>query len=50
MNTNTQYIKNLVVLAFVDGVIDPEEIQLLRELSEEIGIASEELDHWLENA
>lgn len=50
MNTNTQHIKNLVVLAFVDGVIDPEEIQLLRELSEEIGIASEELDHWLENA
>ncbi|MCA6074264.1 hypothetical protein [Fulvivirga sedimenti] len=49
-STNTQHIQNLVVLAFVDGVIDPEELDLLHELAEEIGISPEELDHWLENA
>ncbi len=47
---NLAHIKNLVVLAHVDGVIDPEEIELLHELAEEIGISAEELDHWLENA
>ncbi len=50
MNTNTQHIQNLVVLAFVDGVIDPEELDLLHDLAEEIGISTSELDHWLENA
>ncbi len=50
MNNNTQHIQNLVVLARVDGVIDQDEIDLLQELAEEIGISSGELNHWLENA
>jgi hypothetical protein len=50
MNKNTQHIQNLVVLAYVDGVIEQEEIDLLHELALEIGISDEELDHWLENA
>ncbi len=49
-SNNIAHIKNLVVLAHVDGVIDTEEIELLHELAEEIGITAEELDHWLENA
>ena len=50
MNTNTQHIKNLVVLAYVDGVIEQGELELLKELADEIGISSDELEHWLENA
>jgi len=50
MNVKTQHIQNLVVLAYVDGVIDQEEIELLHELAQEIGISPEELDHWLENS
>jgi tellurite resistance protein len=50
MNSSTQHIQNLVVLAHIDGVIDQDELNLLRELAEEIGISAEELNHWLENA
>ncbi|MEJ2005527.1 MAG: hypothetical protein P8X57_11305, partial [Cyclobacteriaceae bacterium] len=50
MKNNTQHIQNLVVLAHVDGVIEQEEIDLLHELAEEIGISAKDVDHWLENA
>ena len=50
MNNNTKHIQNLVVLANVDGVIEPEELEVLRELAEDIGIERSELDYWLENA
>ena len=50
MNNNTNHIQNLVVLANIDGVIDAEEIAVIRELAEDIGIDGTELDSWLDNA
>ena len=47
---NITHIKNLVALAQVDGTIDEQEIALLYELSEELGINRAEVNHWLEYA
>ncbi len=47
---NHSYIKNLVILAYADGVLSESEKEMLREKSAEIGIEANELQEWIDNA
>ncbi len=47
---NQSYIKNLVILAFADGVMSKAEEYILLERAGEIGISQELLREWIDNA
>ena len=50
MKKDLVYIKNLLALGCADGVIDEQELTLLRGLASEAGISAEELENWIEYA
>ena len=47
---NHSYIKNLVILAYADGVLSESEQEMLSEKSSEIGIEPHVLQEWIDNA
>lgn len=47
---STTHLKNLIVLAFSDGVIEESEVEILKHAANELGIASEQLDEWIADA
>lgn len=50
MEKNVLHIKNLIVLACADGVIDDSELDLLTQKAREVNIPINELEMWLNNA
>jgi uncharacterized tellurite resistance protein B-like protein len=44
---NITHLKNLLVLAFSDGVLEDSEIKNLRNAAKEFGISNEQLDEWI---
>lgn len=47
---NKTHLKNLIVLAYSDGVIEESEMKLLRHSAEELGVPEAELNEWVDNA
>lgn len=50
MEKNVLHIKNLIVLACADGVIEDSELDLLTEKAREVNIPLNDLEMWLNNA
>lgn len=50
MEKNVLHIKNLIVLACADGVIEDSELDLLAEKAKEVNISMNDLETWLNNA
>ena len=44
------HLKNLVVLAYSDGVLEDEELENLRNAATELGVDQSQLDEWLADA
>lgn len=47
---NKTHLKNLIVLAYSDGVIEESEMKLLKHSAEELGVPEKELNEWVANA
>ncbi len=47
---HVNHLKNLVVLAYSDGVFEDEELHNLRNAANELGVAQEQLDEWINDA
>lgn len=50
MEKNVSHIKNLIVLACADGVIEDSELDMLTEMAREVNIPLNDLEMWLNNA
>ena len=50
MEKNVSHIKNLIVLACADGIIEDSELDLLTEKAKEVNISLNDLENWLNNA
>ncbi len=50
MEKNVLHIKNLIVLACADGIIEDSELDLLTERAREVNIPIDDLETWLNNA
>ncbi len=44
------HLKNLVVLAYSDGVFEEEELRNLRNAARELGVSQEQMDEWISDA
>ncbi|QSE98878.1 tellurite resistance TerB family protein [Fulvivirga lutea] len=47
---STNHLKNLVVLAYSDGVFEESELHNLRNAAKELGVPIEQLDKWIADA